>query len=301
MKFPVSMRKSITPNLFLLPAIILMFSIMIVPLVQAIRMSFLDKRLLVPGEDRFVFLENYLSLLQSQHFLASAQNTLFYILFSVLGGFAIGLAAALLLNQRFPGRAVMRTIVLLPFVTPVVVVAISWRWMFNDVYGVFNDLFIRIGLIDGGINWLGDTSTALAAIIVSNVWRMFPFHCIFILAALQTVPMSLYEAAQLDGATAVQKFVYITAPLILPACILSVIITSLLALNDFPMVWIMTQGGPGHATEVFSTFVFKEGLRFYNLGSASAAGVIALIIMGTIAYLLVRLVHATSRRAGQSL
>jgi ABC-type sugar transport system permease subunit len=189
---------------------------------------------------------------------------------SVFGKLLIGIGMALILNQRLKGRNFFRGWMLLPWVAPTFVTALTWRWMFDGTSGVINFILVGLGLLNLPIAWLGSGSTALLAVIITNIWHGFPFFGVSLLAAMQAVPESLYEAAEVDGASPWQRFRHITIPGIQTVLIITTMLSTIWTFNDFQIVYIMTGGGPAFATHLFATYTYQVGLTGSRLGYAVA-------------------------------
>jgi len=194
------------------------------------------------------------------------------------------------LNEALPFRGLWRSIVMLPYAMPTLVSVLVWKWMYNDVAGVLNYLVSGAHLSDHQILWLGDPNIAMPAVIAVNVWRGFPFFVITILAGLQTVPQELYDAAKVDGAGVWQRFRQVTWPSILPVVAVTTLFSAILTFNDFSIIWILTQGGPGNATNVLATLTYKIAIPGLELGKGVAVSVLMLPILVLLIVLLNRFI-----------
>lgn len=256
---------------FILPYLVFLLTLVIYPILENLIISFQNKS--------GVFV-NYAEVLHDRIFLKVVFNSLLWTFSSVILQFFIGLGIALLLNQPIKGKAIFRTIMLvLPWATPDVVAGVAWKWMYNDMYGVFNDILVKIGLINNYLPWLGFPNLARAGVIIANVWKGFPLSAMFYLAALQTVPQSLYEAAKIDGANAWQKFRYVTIPIIRPVIFTTIMLTTIWSINYFPLIYTMTGGGPVNATDTFVTFAYKNAFKFLNFNRAAAIANISFVVV----------------------
>lgn len=216
-------------------------------------------------------MSTYRSVLGDPLLPTVATNTVIWTIGSVVLQLVLGLAAALTLNVKFPGQPLARALVLVvPWAVPDIVAAVAWTWMYNDMYGVFNDILVRLGIIGDYLPWLADPTLAKAAVIIANVWKGFPLSGMFYLAALQTVPTELYEAASVDGATGIGQFVHVTLPCIRPYIGTTVLLTIIWTINYFPLIYTMTGGGPAHATETFVTWAYRTGFRFLDFRRSAA-------------------------------
>jgi len=256
---------------FILPYLVFLLTLVVYPILENLIISFQNKN--------GVFV-NYAEILHDRIFLKVVFNSLLWTFSSVILQFFIGLGIALLLNQPIKGKAIFRTIMLvLPWATPDVVAGVAWKWMYNDMYGVFNDILVKIGLINNYLPWLGFPNLARAGVIIANVWKGFPLSAMFYLAALQTVPQSLYEAANIDGANAWQKFRHVTIPIIRPVIFTTIMLTTIWSINYFPLIYTMTGGGPANATDTFVTFAYKNAFKFLNFNRAAAIANISFVVV----------------------
>ena len=262
----------------LLPAATLIVILVGVPFLRALWLSF-HRKLLGSEDAPWIGLQNYATLLADAVFWQAVKNTFVFTVGSIGSKLAIGLAIALILNEALPLRGLWRSIVMLPYAMPTLVSVLVWKWMYNDVAGVLDYLALQTKLADHPILWLGDPAVAMPAVIAVNVWRGFPFFVITILAGLQTVPQELYDAAKVDGAGVWSRFQQVTVPGILPVVAVTTLFSAILTFNDFSIIWILTQGGPGNATQVLSTLTYRISIPGLELGKGVAVSVLMLPIM----------------------
>jgi multiple sugar transport system permease protein len=237
-------------------------------------------------------LANYHTILASDATWHSVSVTVVYLLGTIGPAFFIGLGAALLLNRAFPGRRWLRSFILLPWAVPGVIVSIVFLWLLDGSFGVVNALLRQAGWLATDLAWFANDDTALAAVIVPTIWKAYPFFTLTLLAALQAIPASLYEAARVDGASSWQRFRYITWPGIRPSAALAAILNTLWALREFDIIYLTTAGGPDRATETLAVRIYQEAFSFFRMGTASALGVLTM----TMAVLLVLMSMRTIRR-----
>jgi multiple sugar transport system permease protein len=256
---------------FMLPAMAFLLLFLAYPLVLGIYMSFTDVRIGRSG--KFIGLENYAWMWDDPVFWLSVFNTMLYTTVASIFKFAIGLYLALLLNKHMPFKAIIRAIVLIPFIVPTVLSAIAFWWIYDPQFSIVSWSLKQIGLIDTNINFLGDTWNARWSVIFVNVWRGIPFIAITLLAGLQTVSPSLYEAATLDGATPWQMFRYITYPLLTPIIAVVMTFSVLFTFTDFQLIWVLTRGGPVNATHLMATLSYQWGILGGKLGEGAAVAV----------------------------
>lgn len=274
--------------LFLTPLFVLVLGLILYPFLQALRLSFTDKMVGYP--ERFVGLKNYAYLLGDQTFHQVVQNSLVFTAGSVGLKLVTGLAVALVLNQAVRWRSFFRGLSLLPWITSTVIIALTWRWMFDGFRGrgFFNSVFMDLGLLDRPIGFLGTPAGAMAAVIVANWWRGFPFFGISILAAMQAVPRELYEAAAVDGANRWHRFWQITLPSIRHVLVITTLLSTIWTLNDFNIVYVMTRGGPGVATHVFATFSYETAFNQLRWGRGVAISIFLVPVLVVVIVVLSR-------------
>lgn len=281
------MKRPISDQMFAVllvaPAAALIFSLAIYPIFRVLALSFFAQNLGTGLQPHFVGAENYVRLLNDGHFFQTTRTTLLFTIVSVALELLLGLLFALLLNARFRGRAAARTAVLIPWALPTAVLALAWSWIFNDQFGVINDLLRRAGLLWHSIAWLGSGATALSAVIFADVWKTAPFMTIILLAGLQNIPHDLYEAAAIDGARSWKTFRSITLPLLMPSIMLALLFRAIQSFGIFDLIFVMTGGGPGGATETLAIYAYNTYLRYLDFGYGSAIIVASFAIMAACA------------------
>lgn len=263
--------------LLLLPALIILVGLVGYPFFYSVWLSLTDK--MIGRRWDFVWFKNFVRLWGDATFRESVRNTAIFTVVSVAVKTVLGLALATLLNLPLRGKKVARALLLLPWAVPVVVAALAWRWIFDDLTGVLNYLLLSTHLIDQKIAFLGDIHYALAAVIAVNIWRGVPFFTINLLAGLQGIPREQYEAADVDGAGAWRKFTRITLPSLRYVLMVTIMLSTIWTFNEFQQIWVMTAGGPAHSTEVISTFAYYLGIKSMRLGQGSAVSVFFLPVM----------------------
>jgi len=261
------------PYALLTPTFLIVFGLLVYPLAYAFVLSFSNRILTGSVPFKWIGFENYTTLLASASDLwPSVAVTLRFALVGVLCEFIIGLGLALLLNREFRGRTWLRVGILVPLMVPPLASGLVWRIMYDDEFGIIPHTVRALG--GHPPIFLGDASTALYAVVATEVWRASPFMVLVLLAALQALPQELIEAAQVDGATALQVFRHITLPFILPVIIVALLFRTVDALRTFDLIFLLTQGGPGTVTEVVSMFIYRWGFRHFKLGFTSAASIL---------------------------
>jgi multiple sugar transport system permease protein len=253
---------------FMLPAAAFLVLFLAYPLGLGVWLSFTDARIGRSGT--FVGLENYDWLRDDAVFWLSVFNTLLYTGVASVFKFAIGLYLAILLNQHMPFKAILRAVVLIPFIVPTVLSALAFWWLFDSQFSIISWTLKKAGLITSNIDFLGDTWNARWSVIFANIWRGVPFIAITLLAGLQTVPPSLYEAATIDGASRWQMFRYITYPLLTPIIAVVMTFSVLFTFTDFQLIWAITRGGPFNATHLMATLSYQRAILGGNLGEGAA-------------------------------
>lgn len=223
--------------------------------------------------------------MSDQIFWKALRNSAFSTVIIVAALYTIGLCIALLLNKSFRGRGVYRSLVLIPWVVPGIAAAMTWKWMYASQYGIVNHILQALGLIDKNVDWLGSTATALGSIMVTTVWKDIPFVTIVLLAALQSVDTTLYEAVKIDGGNAWQGFWHITMTGIKNVSITTVLLEIIWTFNKFDLVYTMTKGGPSNATQTIPVYTYITAFNFFKLNKAAAVGVIGLLVVGIFAVL----------------
>jgi len=257
--------------LFMLPAAVFLVCFLTYPLGLGVWLGFTDTRI---GRDGvFIGLENYAFLVDDSVFWLSVFNTVVYTFVASVLKFALGLWLALLLNQHLPFKSFFRAIILLPWVVPTVLSALAFWWIYDAQFSIISWSLIKLGLISGPINFLGDQINARIAVIIANVWRGIPFVAISLLAGLQTIPASLQEAASLDGASGWQRFRYVTLPMLTPIIAVVMTFSVLFTFTDFQLIYVLTKGGPVNATHLMATLSFQRGIPGGQLGEGAAIAV----------------------------
>ncbi|BFM38673.1 sugar ABC transporter permease [Synechocystis sp. LKSZ1] len=268
----------------LLPALFLLGLVFIYPIAWALGLSFFRQNLATQLSPLFTGLANWERLLGDGRFWQSLSNTFIFSSISVGLELLLGLGIALLLNQNFRGRGLVRTVAILPWALPTAIMGLAWAWIFNDQYGIVNDLLQRLHLRETGLTWLGEPHLAMAALIVADVWKTTPFMAIILLAGLQAIPQDLYEAYALDGARAWQSFWRLTLPLLRPQIFLALLFRFAQAFGVFDLIQVMTGGGPAGSTETISVYIYATVMRYLDFGyGATLVTATFLLLIGIVA------------------
>lgn len=274
-----SKQEKITGWVMLLPALLVLGLVFIYPIARAFWLSWFTENLGTQLQPVFSGLSNYQRMIGDGRFWQSLWNTSVFTLFSVVLELLLGLGVALVLNKAFFGRGVVRTVAIIPWALPTAVMGLAWAWIFNDQYGVVNDILLRLGLIDTGINWLGTPTLAMIALIVADVWKTTPFISIILLAGLQSISEDLYEAHKMDGASPWQSFWQITLPLLMPQILIALLFRFAQSFGIFDLVQVMTGGGPAGSTETVSIYIYSTVMRYLDFGYGAALVVVTFLLL----------------------
>jgi trehalose/maltose transport system permease protein len=265
--------------ILLAPSLVVVILVALIPLLQTVSQSFTDARLASERPVSFVGLKNYINLLQDLDFLHSIWITVEFTVMTVAFEFVLGLGIAMVVNSNFKGRGAMRAAMLVPWAIITVVSAQMWKWMYNDVYGVVNDLLVdKLHLLPSNIAWATDTATSIPAIAAIDIWKTTPFVALLLLAGLQVIPGDIYEAATVDGANAIQQFLRLTLPLLRPAIVVTMIFRTLDSLRVFDVFYVMF--GARADTETMAIYAQQYIVAFANLGYGSTIAVAIFVIIG---------------------
>lgn len=269
-------RRSLIAWAGLLPALAILVTYRLIPLLWNVRLSF--QNMSYTGETTWVGLENYQTLLQDPVFPTAVFNTVLF-LGSVPIAVTLALALALLLNKKFAGSNVFRSMFFLPYITMMVAIAVIWSYMFKTQGGVLNFVLQQTGLIERNIPWLSDAWWARTSILMVHVWKTTGFYLVIILAGLQNIPEEIYEVARIDGASRRQQFFYITLPLLKPTLAVCALVGLVTSFELFDLVQVLTSGGPARSTEILITWIYKQGFQFGNFGYSAALTIVLFVLM----------------------
>ncbi|MFG2043454.1 carbohydrate ABC transporter permease [Dactylosporangium sp. NPDC048998] len=281
--------RGLIPYGYLTPTVLLVVVLMVVPIVMVISYSFRDN-VIIQDNSVFAGFANYTKVLTDPDFLAGLKNTAIFITVSTVAHLVLGLGFAMMLNTQLLGgvtKAIFRIVYILPWLFTIAVIAVIWRLLL-DPSGVINYVLHTLGVIQHGVDWLGDPGKALWAVTFVNIWSGYPFFMISLLAGLQGIPGDLYEAAAVDGTNWWQRFVHVTLPQLRPVIISMAVLDLIWTSQQFALIWMMTGGGPLHSTEMLSTYTYKQAFSEYEFATASAAAVIVLLLTMILAFFYVR-------------
>ncbi|HNT59517.1 MAG TPA: sugar ABC transporter permease [Rectinema sp.] len=275
-------KSTIWPYVLITPALLVMCAVVFFPVLNAILMSFQSYDLRRPSQIRFTGLANYIAALHDGLFWQAMLRTVIWVAAGVGFQFIFGFILALLLNRRFWGRGFFRSISLIPWVTPGVLIGLMWRWIYDGNYGVLNDLLMKLGLIDNYIPFLAQQSTAFPAVILTIIWQGIPFFALMLLAGLQGIPDELYDAADVDGANRIQRFFWIIVPSLKNTIFVTTLLRIIWVANSVDVIFNMTEGGPAYSTQTLSVYVFNKA-NTLNLGYASTLAIFLTIGLSIVA------------------
>ncbi|MFA6507749.1 MAG: sugar ABC transporter permease [Treponemataceae bacterium] len=267
------------PYALIAPAVFAATLVVLIPIVQTALMSFMNYLIYKPKERGFIGLKNYVTALTDPVFWLSVRHTVIWIIGVISLQLMLGFGAALLLNRGFWWRGIARSLILIPWVTPSVITALMWRWMYDGNRGVINDLLVRFGFLRHYFPWLSNDKTALIAVMIALMWQGFPFFCIMIMAGLQSIPSSLYEAAMVDGAGAVKRFFSITLPLLIPILFTSILLRIIWVANSMDIIFVMTGGGPGYSTYTLPLYSYLKAYKALDFGYAATLALLLAVLL----------------------
>jgi len=284
----------LSPYLWVLPALLLYLVFKLVPLIGGVGLSLL--RWDGIAEPVFVGLQNFERMFDDEALLPALLHNVQYALGTVAGKMALALLLALLINQSLRGRGIYRTALFMPVVMSFVVVGILWAWLYNNQFGLINNLLRAVGFTTTP-DWLGNPRIAMWSLIIVDIWKWYGFHMVIFLAGLQTIPAELYDAALVDGAGRWKQFLNVTLPLLRPVIIVNVTLSLMGALNVFDIPYIMTEGGPANSTNVLALHIYIQSFKFYRLGYGAALSYALFVFVSVIALLQIRFMARGSEGA----
>ncbi len=264
--------------LFLVPAFLFLGVLIVYPVLSAIRQSFFNTNYLT-GIDNFVGLKNFISIFQDQIFWKALRVDIIWTAGSVVFQLILGLLAALMISKESPLKKAVRSILLTPYVIPIISLTLLFKWMLNDTYGIITNFLVSLNLMPQGGSLLIAPKTALITVIAVNVLRSFPFCMVNYLGTIQSIPQDHYEAAMIDGANALQEFWYITLPALKGITLSLIILRTIWEFNAFDMIYLMTEGGPAQSTQHLPLLIYTESIGMFNFGRASAISVVMGVIL----------------------
>jgi len=290
------LSRRVEPYLYSSPALILIVAVMLVPLVLGLSYSVRDIKLLDPFSGGYVGLKHFRELMGDRHFIRAFGNTLWWTFGSLFFQFFLGFLLAIVLNRSFPGKRLAQALVFLPWAVPTFLSGLNWAWMFNPVVGPLPHWLFGAGIMEAPENILADPATAMWGPIVANIWYGIPFFAITLLAALQSIPNELYEAASIDGASEAQKFRSITLPFLAPTIAITLMLRTVWIANFADLIVVMTNGGPADSTQIVASYIFTQAFRRLDFGYASAVAMVLLILLLAYSFVIILLRQSLLRR-----
>ncbi len=276
LKLDYTKRKKVLAIAFLIPALLVFAVFIVYPLYMTINLSFRNVRMISPNmSDQPLTLGNYARIFSDDAFWKSVWKTMVFTFLGTAISFVIGMFTAMLLNQRFRGRTIARSIIMFSWPIPAIAVSTVFIWMLNADFGIVNQLLRSSGIIGKNIAWLITPKTAFVSVMGTAIWKAYPFFTLMILAGLQNIPLELYEASAIDGASAVKQFFSVTLPGIVSISAVSILLNGVWFFKNFDIVYNMTGGGPARSTELLSLKLYIEGFQYSHMGIASAIGVVS--------------------------
>lgn len=272
-------KKKYEPYLFILPVLIVLLIMFGYPLLNSIKMAFQNYKITKPDDVYFNGIANFLKIQADSDFFLIIKNTAIYVVASTMGQFLLGLMLALALKKQFKGRGLYQSIVFLPWAFSAFVVGLMFRWSFNGEYGVVNKVLMDLGIIESKIAWLGTPGLSLAVVIMAMIWMGIPFFAIMILAALQSIPKDVYEAADVDGCGVLRQFFSITFPYIKPTIITTILLRTIWIFNSIDLIVVITEGGPINSSQTLPGYMYTKAFGTYDFGFAAAIGIVLMLIL----------------------
>lgn len=276
-------------SLFLAPLLAVLAAVAVFPVAYAFYISLFRLKLTRPNRVPFVGLDNYVSLLQDPVFWTAIEHTAYFTVCCVIGVCVISLFVALLLDQAFRGRRLVASLLLVPWAIPSVANGLMWKWIYNSDYGALNGALFQLGIIQKYLVWLGDPAKTLILIANAFVWKEVPLAAILLLVTMKSIPDDLYRAARVDGAHVVQRFLHVTLPSLRPGFLLVVIYESMMAVRHFDLFYLLTEGGPGDASNVAAWQIYVESFRNLSFGTGSALAYLLAIATFALSYGVIRM------------
>ena len=266
--------------MFIIPGMTFLLVFLIFPIGYNIMISFKDLTAMnLLGEQKFVGLQNYITILKDKLFFLSLKNSVVFTGVCLIFQFIIGLLLALFFNQKFPGRNILRSLILMAWMIPLVITGTLFKWMFAGEYGIINHFLLWVGIIDQPVQWVSNASTSLYSTIIANIWIGIPFNMVILLAALQSLPEELYEAAKVDGAGRIRRFFSITLPLLKPTMFILIMLGIIYTFKVFDIILIMTGGGPVHSSTVLPFYAYERAFTDFNFSLGATVTTIMLILL----------------------
>lgn len=291
-RLSMAQKEVLVGLLLLAPGILALCVVIAWPMIEGIRLSFTDTNIIRGFNVRnFVGLDNYVAFFRDPKFGHYLQVTGIWLIGGLIGSSVLGLLLALLLNREMPLRFLWRSIALFPWVMPMVVVGMTWKWILDGQWGILNYLLTSLGITHQNILWMADPRWIWPSILLVKTWKSFPFWYVTLLSGLQVIPQEMYEAGKMDGTNPFTAFWYITLPQLRPVITILFLLDTVWTVNDFASIWVLTRGGPADLTMTLSPLVYVTSFDFYRLGQGSAIAVLMMIVMMIFSVTYIRLVR----------
>ncbi|MBP1844362.1 ABC-type sugar transport system permease subunit [Rhizobium petrolearium] len=278
-----------TALVFIAPVMAVLALVAVFPIGYSFYISLFQIKLTRPNRTPFVWLDNYIQLFGDDLFWTAVLRTVTFTVMSVTAITVLALLAALLLNEKFPGRRLVSTILLVPWAIPYVADALMWKWIYDSGYGALNGLLYQLGFIDKYVVWLGDQQKTLPLIANAFVWKEVPLATILLLVSLKSIPQDLYNAARVDGAPLLQRFLHVTLPSMRTGFMLVILYETMIAIRHFDLFFVLTEGGPGTASHVLSWEIYIETFRNLSFGSGAAMSYVLALVTFALAYFVIKI------------
>ncbi len=283
-------REAVQAALWVGPAVLYLAFFIAYPFVMSLYLSVSSARVGSP-EWHYVGLLNFQRIFADPVFWQTVRNSFVFTFASELIRLAIGLPLAFALNRNFKGKRLVQGLILIPFVIPIALSSLAWKWMFDSLYSVINWMLMTAHIIDYPWQWLGEPGLAMVSVVVLNVWRGFPFSAVILLAGLTAVPTEVIEAAKIDGAGPLRRFVYVVAPIVRPILFVGLLYSIVFSFTDFSAVWLLTQGGPYNTTHVFGTYAYNVGINAGDIGMGASITLFMFPLLAVFVIVMLRLLR----------
>jgi multiple sugar transport system permease protein len=283
-------REAVQAVLWVGPAVLYLAFFIAYPFVMSLYLSVSSARVGSP-EWHYVGLLNFQRIFADPVFWQTVRNSFVFTFASELIRLMIGLPLAFALNRNFKGKRLVQGLILIPFVIPIALSSLAWKWMFDSLYSVINWMLMTAHIIDYPWQWLGEPGLAMVSVVVLNVWRGFPFSAVILLAGLTAVPTEVIEAAKIDGAGPLRRFVYVVAPIVRPILFVGLLYSIVFSFTDFSAVWLLTQGGPYNTTHVFGTYAYNVGINAGDIGMGASITLFMFPLLAVFVIVMLRLLR----------
>lgn len=284
---PVIWRR-VLPYVLIAPGVVFVGTLLIYPMISGVLSSFFTQHPLQLSGREFVGLEHYINVFQDSIFYRALWNTFIWTAAVVAGQYVIGFVIALMLNEPLPGRGIYRSLILIPWVVPMIAAALTWKWIYSADFGVLNYILRKLGFVSSGVDWLGDPSVALWSVIITNVWKGIPFVAVVMLAGLQSIDQEMYESAHVEGAGLLQRFWHITLPSMKGVSMVVLVLTTIWTFNQFDLLYLMTKGGPTNSTQIIPVYTYLNAFNFFRMNYAAAISCVGVLFMSVLAFIYLR-------------